>query len=267
MPAAIDPQQYWEDRLTEHFNDRGVGDIGLPESYNRFLYNVRRTVFRRAARLAGINAERSKVLDVGSGTGFYIHNWLDIGVKDLTGSDITQFAVDQLGRKYAKVVFRQLDIGNTTVPWPSGTFDCVSSFDVLFHIVEDERFVAAIHNIAGLLKPGGVFLFSDNLVHESFNVRHQVGRTEDTILKTLDQAGLTVEYRIPMFVLMNDPVRSRSRLVKKAFSLIYRYASKSSLMGTLIGGSLYPFELLLTKLLKNGPSTEVLVCRREPCPT
>jgi SAM-dependent methyltransferase len=262
MPAAIDPKQYWEDRLAENFNDRGVGDIGLPESYNRFLYNVRRRVFRRAVRLAGIDPAKSKVLDVGSGTGFYIRNWLDSGVCDLSGSDLTQIAVDQLSDKYANVPFRQLDIGDAVIPWPSATFDCISSFDVLFHIVEDTRFTAAIQNIASLLKPGGVFLYSDNLVGEAFNARHQVGRTEDSILQTLKHAGLNVEHRIPMFVLMNDPVRSRSRLLRKAFSLTYRYASKSSFMGTLVGGSLYPFELLLTKLVQNGPSTEVLVCRR-----
>ena len=109
MPVAIDPKQYWEDRLAENFNDRGVGDIGLPESYNRFLYSVRRRVFRRAVQLAGIKADSSKVVDVGSGTGFYIRNWLDVGVCDLSGSDITQVSVDQLRREYANVPFCQVD--------------------------------------------------------------------------------------------------------------------------------------------------------------
>lgn len=262
MSADIDPKQYWENRLAENFNDRGVGDIGLPESYNRFLYRVRRRVFRRAVKLAGIKAEQAKVLDVGSGTGFYIGNWLGVGVLDLSGSDITQVAVDQLSQKYTTVPFRQVDIGETAVPWPTATFDCISSFDVLFHIVDDNRFTIAIQNIASLLKPKGVFLYSDNLVREAFNVRHQVGRTEAMILQALNAAGLTVEHRIPMFVLMNDPVRSRSRLLRKVFSLTYRIASKSSRMGLLVGSILYPLELLLTKLLRDGPSTEVLVCRR-----
>lgn len=262
MSADLDPKQYWEDRLATNFNDRGVGDIGLPESYNRFLYSVRRRVFRRAVRLAGIKAELANVLDVGSGTGFYIGNWQDFAVRNLSGSDITLVAVEQLSQKYTNVRFRQVDIGDTEVPWPSESFDCVSSFDVLFHIVEDNRFATAIHNIASVLKPKGVFLYSDNLVGEAFNVRHQVGRTEATILQTLNSAGLTVEHRIPMFVLMNDPVRSRSRILRKAFSLTYRFASKSSLMGMLVGSILYPVELLLTKMLRDGPSTEVLVCRR-----
>ena len=262
MSSGIDPKQYWEDRLTRNFNDRGVGDIGLPESYNRCLYGVRRWVFQRAMRLAGIRPAEAKVVDIGSGTGFYIRNWVDAGVSDLTGCDITQVAVDQLSQNYPGVAFRQADIGDSMNPFPKESFDCVSSFDVLFHIIDDRRFAAAIQNIAGMLKQNGVFLYSDNLVCEAFNVKHQVGRTETTILESLERAGLTVEHRIPMFVLMNDPVRSRSRLLKKAFSLIYQLASWSSAMGMLVGCGLLPIELLLTRIIRHGPSTEVLVCRR-----
>lgn len=262
MVTDIDPKQYWENRLAENFNDRGVGDIGLPETYNRFLYRVRRAVFRRALRISGIQAKIAKVVDVGSGTGFYIRNWLDAGVSDLTGCDITRFAVDQLAQKFPGVAFQQIDIGETSVALPSASFDCVSSFDVLFHIVDDNRYASALANIASLLKPNGVFLYSDNLVGEAFNVRHQVGRTESVILESLARAGLMVERRIPMFVLMNDPVRSRSRLLRKGFSLTYRFASKSPLMGNLVGGVLYPAELFLTGIVRRGPSTEVLICRK-----
>ena len=44
------------------------------------------------------------------------------------------------------------------------SFDAVSAFDVLFHIVDDAAYGRAFQNIASLLKPGGWFLWSDNFL-------------------------------------------------------------------------------------------------------
>ena len=46
MDTSFDPQAYWEERLTDNFNLKGVGDVRLPEIYNQFLYKVRGHVFR-----------------------------------------------------------------------------------------------------------------------------------------------------------------------------------------------------------------------------
>ena len=34
-------KDYWENRLRERYDLTGVGDIGLPKSYNEALYRVR----------------------------------------------------------------------------------------------------------------------------------------------------------------------------------------------------------------------------------
>lgn len=263
MNQSIDTKSYWESRLAENFNDRGVGDIGLPETYNRFLYRVRHHVFTRAVKLARLDVAGSKVIDFGSGTGFYIQNWLQAGCKQLSGSDLTEVAVGNLSSKYPGVGFQQIDIGAETIPVESESFDAVSCFDVLFHVVDDVCYDRAIRNISGSLKAGGVFLYSDNLMLQAFDVTHQVGRTETTIIDKLKEHGFEIEARIPMFVLMNDPVRTRSRILRKTFSMIYRLACRSSMMGRIVGGMAYVPELVLTKMLRKGPSTEVLVCRKK----
>jgi SAM-dependent methyltransferase len=266
MTERIDPKSYWEERLTQNFNVRGVGDIGLPETYNNFLYRIRGHVFRRAVKVSGIKSGSANVVDVGSGTGFYIKQWLDVGVSQLTGLDLTHVAVDRLRAHFSNIEFREIDIGENDVSLAKGAFDCVSSFDVLFHIVEDLRFQSALKNIASVLKPDGVFLYSDNLIQTAFNVTHQVGRTEQSILEALAAAGFVVEHRIPMFVLMNDPVRSRSRVHRKFFSTVYRLACRSATAGAIVGALLYFPELLLTRFSDIRPSTEVLICRKAAAP-
>ena len=263
MNQPIDTKSYWESRLAENFNDRGVGDIGLPETYNRFLYRVRHHVFTRAVKLAKLDVAGSKVIDFGSGTGFYIQNWLQAGCKQLSGSDLTEVAVGNLSAKYPGVGFQQIDIGAETIPVEPESFDAVSCFDVLFHVVDDVCYDKAIRNISASLKPGGVFLYSDNLMLQAFDVTHQVGRTETTIIDKLQEHGFEIEARIPMFVLMNDPSKSGSKMLRKFFSAAFKLASRSPPWGFLTGAILYGPELMMTKVVTRGPSTEVLICRKK----
>jgi 2-polyprenyl-3-methyl-5-hydroxy-6-metoxy-1,4-benzoquinol methylase len=257
------PDAYWEERLRAHGDERGVGDIGLTRAYNSYLYKVRRRVFRRIVRQLPLAPGSTRVLDIGSGTGVYIEEWRRWGAKEVTGADITQIVVDRLSAAFPANRFLKIDIGSADMSaLQSERFEVVSAFDVLFHIVDDARYQQAIQNAASLVMPGGWFLYSDNLVRQGTRMSHFVSRKEGSILETLKRNGFEVRKRIPMFVLMNDPVRSASPLLQRWFGIVYRGASRGELSGELIGRALYPLELAATRLVKNGPSTEVLLCRR-----
>ena len=148
--------QYWEGRLKQGL--KGVGYIGLGEQYNRWLYRVRRHVFLSYAKyISGLN--QARILDIGSGTGFYIERWRELGVKSITGIDIAKASVETLTKKYPDHYFLRLDISERLEIITARQFDIVSAFDVLFHIVNDVRFERAIQNIYRQLKPGGIFIF------------------------------------------------------------------------------------------------------------
>jgi len=259
---SFQPGAYWEERLRAHGDERGVGDIGLSRSYNSWLYKVRRHVFRRLVRRLPLAPDNTRVLDIGSGTGVYVDEWHRWGAKEVTGSDITQIVVDRLSRRFPADRFVRMDIGDANLNGlQSGSREVVSAFDVLFHIVDDIRYQQAIRNIASILVPGGWFLYSDNLVQKGSRISHYVSREEGTILETLAGNGFVVRKRMPMFVLMNDPVRS-GRVLRRWFSLVYRLACRGELAGSIVGRTLYPVELAATKLVKSGPSTELLLCQR-----
>lgn len=254
--------QYWEERLRDNYNSQGVGDIGLPESYNSWLYAVRARVFRRIVHEIQITPSTLTVLDIGSGTGFYLREWSRIGIGKLAGCDITKTAVTHLSRQFPNATIVQADIGDKSFASPIGRVDVISAFDVLFHIVDDLRYKEAIENIARSLTPGGWFLYSDNLVARPAETVHYKSRGEQDILKTLSDAGLRVRKRIPVFVLMNDPVSSQNRVLRKWFSLVYRAVRRSERIGGLIGRTLYPLELIAGRIVRRAPSTEILVCQR-----
>jgi SAM-dependent methyltransferase len=259
------PKNYWENRLEVNFNLKGVGDIGLSESYNEFLYRVRASAFRQTIKDVPLDNASTNVLDVGSGTGFYVNQWIKVGIENLIGSDLTDTAVSKLKSKYPYLEFYQLDIGiPLTDKLKVKKFDVITAFDMLFHIVDDDCYEQAFRNFAKIIKPGGYLIFSDNLMQpdQGIHLEHQVSRSEEDVFELMRENGFSLNKTIPMFVLMNDPVRSGNRIMKKLFSYIYAFASKGELNGKLLGGLLYPIEILLLKLFKRGPSTEIFVWQR-----
>jgi SAM-dependent methyltransferase len=262
MTNQFDAREYWEKRLSGRFDLRGVGDISLPESYNRWLYRVRRHVFDVATRHLTRDREID-VLDVGSGTGFYIEQWLERRPQRLVGCDLTDAAVTRLATRFPQVEFTRCDIG---VAVPSslsrGAFDVVTAMDVLFHITDDRRYHAAFTNFRSLVKPGGMLMFSDNLMAQPRATDHQVCRTEGRIRAAVEANGFAVERIMPMFVFMNNPVRSQSGVLRKHFAVVARMARRSESWGNAIGCALFLPEIVGVTALRRGPSTEVVLCRR-----
>jgi len=90
----MDPRGYWKTRLTEHWDLHGVGFAGYGLRYNQWLYRVRRRVFLSHIRALPLDLSRATVLDLGSGTGFYVAIWRSLGVKAIAASDLTTVAVE-----------------------------------------------------------------------------------------------------------------------------------------------------------------------------
>jgi SAM-dependent methyltransferase len=261
--TAFDPRGYWEQRLSEHYTLDGVGYLGLGEGFNRWMYRVRRRVFLREARRLFADLRDLRVLDIGSGTGFYIDRWHELGVTGLTGSDLTEVAVDNLQRRNRLDAFIAFDVGADVHPFGAARFAAVSMMDVLFHVVDDERFRRAFTNVFELLEPGGVLMFSENFVHgDAIRVPHQASRSLREIERAVADAGFDVLRRRPVFYLMNAPLDSHNRALQRWWSSVHKVASRRNRLGAAIGALLYPLELALVSGLREGPSTEIMICRR-----
>lgn len=275
LPATpFDNKQYWETRLREHYSLAGVGYLRLGRRYNEWMYRVRGEVFDRLVQATGNRQpatgwQGAKVLDVGAGTGFYVDRWLRMGA-EVTGLDLTEVAVRELSHCFPTANFVQADIGGPLGGGlvgrvlPPGSFDAVSAFDVLFHIVDDAAYARAFQNIAALLRPGGWFLWSDNFLrHPTERVAHQVSRSLEESTAAAEAAGFEVIERVPMFVLMNYPADTTSKLARWGWTAMVAPAALAEPIGWAVGALLYPLEKALVKRMKESPSTEVMVCRKK----
>jgi SAM-dependent methyltransferase len=262
-PSEFDPRGYWEERLEGTFSLGGVGWLGLGEPFNNWMYKVRRHAFRRAVRHAVGDARGLRVLDVGVGTGFYVERWRELGAGDVTGIDLTDVAVEQLSRRYPDARFVQADITEGMGGLAPGQFDAISVMDVLFHIVDDERYRQAIANLHGLLRPGGTLILTENFLHGPWHVgAHQVSRSADWILGLLRETGFDVLRRRPLFVLMNTPVDSESRVLKGWWWALMNGMARLPWTGGAVGAAVYPVETALTATLREGPTTEIAAARK-----
>ncbi len=260
MQTKFNPESYWEDRLSKKFSLLGVGDFTLGEPYNKLMYKVRQSAFSNVLKILKLNLREKSILDIGSGTGFYIDLWRKKSVKKLVGSDLTEVAVKRLSEKFTDIDFKQVDITSEKIPFTHESFNVISAFDVLFHIVEDEKFESAIYNIYNLLGKGGVFIYSDNFINgETIRVQHQVSRSLVYNNEVMEKVGFREILVKPMFVLMNDPIDSKSKLLKYFYFKLTKLIIKWKWFSSFLYFTLYPIELFLLKIKKQSPSTEIRV--------
>lgn len=261
--SQLNLKEYWEQRLSARYDDEGVGYLGLGAGFNRWMYRVRRHIFMRLLRKLARDVAQPTVLDIGSGTGFYIGMWQALGVADVTGLDITETAVNHLRERFPAATFHCCDIGVPDIPLQPESYDIITAGEILFHIVDDDHFAMALTNAARLLRPGGCFVFTDYFPHaRELRSDTMVCRTLPAIEALIAERGLTIELRKPAFYLMSTPLDTDSRFINFLWKAQHALARRAEALGTLTGALLYPLELFLTGVCRESPSLEVMVCRK-----
>ena len=268
--AVYDPAGFWDDRLRQHFDMIGVGYRRLGRPFNLALYRQRIVVLRRALARYRIAAAGADIVELGPGTGFYIDYWQTQGIGSLLGLDIAAVSAQRLAGQYPEYHFAQADISERW-PAPDGSADIVTAFDVLFHITDDDRFVAAIREAGRVTRPGGILLISDLFLHrQPFRTFHQTSRTIGQYRAALDAAGFVVLGRLPIFVTMHPaldlPPGRLSGIATSWWAWLEERLADQPHRGYRLGRVLGWVDRSLTKAGTNGPSTELLVARKRPVP-
>lgn len=107
------------------------------------------------------------------------------------------------------------------------------------------------------------FCFSENFLHrDALRSQHQVSRSLVSIERILQESGFKIVDRIPMFVIMNAPVDTNRRVLTSTWKLIRTTTRKGKFASNFSGCMLYPLELILTSIAKEGPSTELKICKK-----
>ncbi|MEV4474916.1 class I SAM-dependent methyltransferase [Nonomuraea sp. NPDC049504] len=262
MKQHAELKDFWEQRLHADWTESGVGYQRLGLAFNTWMYRVRGEVFRREGAALGLDLSSARVLDVGSGTGFYLRQWRALGAKSVTGSDLTEAAAQRLRARFPGTDILRLDIADPGDTLEPASFDAVSAMDMLFHITDDERYRSALRSVAHALRPGGTFVLSENFLHgKEQRGDHQVNHTLPWITGALADAGFDVVRRVPMLVLMNAQVDANP-VWRKLWGGLLRAVTLTETTGEVAGGLLALAERRLVRVLPESPTTELMICRR-----
>jgi len=215
---SYDPREFWDQRLSEHFDLRGTGETGLSLAYNQACYDLRRHVLTRALDEAGFDPRGKRVLDVGCGTGFFTALYLDRGA-DVTGLDIAPTSIERLQARHPQAHFRLGDVSEAEI---GERFDLVNAFDVLYHVTDDARWAQAVRHLALAVVPDGLLLLTDTFAKLPGLASHNVARPLTRYREILVAHGLEIQSVHPTHVLLNrelGPFRPLNRLPRLLYAM------------------------------------------------
>jgi SAM-dependent methyltransferase len=108
--------------------------------YVTYVQSVERALLRGLAD-EGVRLEGARVLDVGCGTGYFLHRLFEYGAGECHGIDLMENRIEAARSRYPGLNWR---IGSATqLPFGDSAFDLVTQFTCLSSIVDDEARAAS----------------------------------------------------------------------------------------------------------------------------
>jgi len=268
------PEDYWQERIKKNFSLAGIGYLGLGLEYNKWAYKARVRALSRLLKKYQINPYKKRILDIGVGTGFYINYWNKLGADFIVGLDITEKSISTLEKKFPQYKFVKADISSDELNLER-KFDIITAFDVLFHIVEEEKFEQALRNIREMSHKNTQILISDGFLKEYRSPRfHENYRTIDRYKTVLENNGLKCVTIVPVFYFMDNPIDKGvlkndfiKILLPRIWFIITTIISLSNkklgmlgdIIGYLIGAILFTIDGIILRYVKEGPSTKLML--------
>jgi SAM-dependent methyltransferase len=111
----------------------------------------------RAIGTAQVPLAGARVLDVGCGSGYFLHRLQEYGAGECHGIDLMENRIAEGRRRYPTVHFH---IGSATeLPFESGEFDLVTQFTCLSSIIDDDVRLAVSHEMSRVSAGGWIMSF------------------------------------------------------------------------------------------------------------
>jgi 2-polyprenyl-3-methyl-5-hydroxy-6-metoxy-1,4-benzoquinol methylase len=163
MPSAkstFDAARYWNDRYSKHGDAlSGPGCLGLSETENEHDYAVKAEFITSAIAASFGEISSLSILDAGCGRGVLAEILVNAGAR-VTGVD---FSPDAINRARSRIKNAQFQVAELDALPFDRQYDVVLSIDVLYHVVDDSKWNAAIAGMLRACKRGGGVLIQEAL--------------------------------------------------------------------------------------------------------
>jgi SAM-dependent methyltransferase len=124
--------------------------------YVAYMQSVERAVLRALGH-SGVSLAGARVLDVGCGSGYFLHRLHEYGAGECHGIDLMEKRIAAGRERYPTLKLR---VGSATeLPYADGAFDLVTQFTCLSSIVDDDVRLAAAREMRRVARGGWVLSF------------------------------------------------------------------------------------------------------------
>ena len=209
------------------------------------------------------------------GVGFYLKFCADAGITQLSGVDLSLAAVARAKNLFPEYHLFQCDI-TTALSIQPGSADLVTAIDVLYHIVDDQKWEQALGQLCDLVSAGGVFVCTDKFPTTQIYQRdpHVRRRPVEMYADVIRKHGLVIKKIQPVFVFMDDPIPDgrphwlaclsylQWRVVNKAIRIFGPWQHVRNGVALFLAGVQFPFEKIALSLLNRSPNLEMMVAQR-----
>lgn len=110
-------------------------------------------------RESSVDLTRVRVLDIGCGSGYFLHRMMEYGAREATGVDLMDNRVAEAQRRYPALNVRQGDA--TRLPFADGAFDLVTQYTALSSVLDPDVRAQIGAEMYRVTAPGGTVLSFD----------------------------------------------------------------------------------------------------------
>lgn len=244
--------EYWKSRISGNIDLGIVGYRSLGKGYNEYIYRRRLDVLNEVLEKSIKPIADLKILEIGCGNGFYIEQWRSLGVTQLTGVDISPGSVALMKDLYPEYTFYVVDAAKKKAfDFLDTTYDLITIFDVIYHVVNDVDAAQLLINAASVLHCKGCMLVTDVIGKKNYGfVQHVRYRSFDFYNTSLNCTQHNVLNHKMIFNMLHPPVvrnKILDYIISGAYYIVGSVMRINDNIGRIIGNIMYRLDKLLAK--------------------
>lgn len=242
--------EYWQSRISGELDLGVVGYRSLGKGYNQIIYQRRLEALNEIVSASSKPFNELKILEIGCGSGFYVEYWQSLGVRSLTGVDISPGSIELMKKLYPNYSFFVVDGTNSNaLASLNGQFDIITIFDVIYHVIDDNKATKLLLNCASVLNNTGNILVTDCPGDTNYGfVKHVRYRSTSFYVESLNSVEHVILDRMHLFNLLHPPL-ARNKALDYVISGLYYLAGKlwrlHDAIGRMFGRMFYDIDSVL----------------------
>jgi SAM-dependent methyltransferase len=163
---SVGPCEHHSDelaRIESAYQKRDRGNAPSPYTFSSpgyaFFIQQLEWSLLEALRHSSVALEGARILDVGCGSGYFLHRLLEFGAATGAGVDLSPERIDTARKRYSTAHFQCANAAQ--LPCADAQFDIVTQFTCLSSVLDPGLRAAIAEEIWRVLRPGGVVVSFD----------------------------------------------------------------------------------------------------------